>query len=286
MTSVRAATWYARRGFYVFPVAVRGKTPAIPKSRGGNGCKDATADLAVIMKWWNAAPYNIGIECGRSGLLLLDVDPDKGGWQSLAKLENEHGALPVTPTVETSGGGAHLYFRAPATPTRNSAGTVLGDGLDTRAAGGYVCAPPSVHPSGHLYRWRAGRGIHEIELAPLPGWLAERLRPPPPPERKPIVFGSSVSSKRAGYARAALFGECDRVMKAPRGRRNGELFKAACNLGEIVAAGLLDERMARGGLIQTGVNSGLSARESLLTVNSGMDRGMRNPRQVEDLAHG
>ena len=42
-------------------------------------------------------------------------------------------------------------------------------GVDTRSAGGYVVAPPSLHPCGRTYRWIAGPG--EAEIAVAPAWL-------------------------------------------------------------------------------------------------------------------
>ena len=55
--------------------------------------------------------------------------------------------------VETSRGW-HLYFYV-----EEKASCWHGDGVDLKAAGGYVLAPPSVHPSGHIYR---GYGSPEL----------------------------------------------------------------------------------------------------------------------------
>jgi putative DNA primase/helicase len=53
---------------------------------------------------------------------------------------------------------------------RNSTG-ILGKGLDIRANGGYVVAPPSLHPSGLLYEWLAP----EQPLADVPPWMLAKL---------------------------------------------------------------------------------------------------------------
>ena len=63
----------------------------------------------------------------------------------------KHGALPRTAIVKT-GRGWHLYFAMPAGCARIPCSTR--DGLDVRADGGYVVAPPSVHLSGHIYTWQ------------------------------------------------------------------------------------------------------------------------------------
>src|SRR5262249_59410966 len=77
-----------------------------------------------------------------SNIFGVDVDGiDAEG--ELRKLEAQHGALPPTVEVITAR-GRHAYFKMPAAPIRNSAGK-LGPGLDIRATGGYVLAPPSVY---------------------------------------------------------------------------------------------------------------------------------------------
>jgi hypothetical protein len=108
---------------------------------------------------------NVGVVTGRvSHLLVLDADaPD-----ALHKLNK---GVPVTPITETAR-GRHYYFELPSENIRSA--TSLAEGLDLRAEGGYVVAPPSVHPSGKVYEWV----IPPIEAqpAPPPAWLLEMLR--------------------------------------------------------------------------------------------------------------
>jgi len=141
-----------------------------------NGLKDATKDSKVIRSWFaDGHTPNIGIRTGaESGILVLDVDPRHGGDESLAAL----GELPTTATVETGGGGRHLYFQWPhGLNIRNSAGK-LGPGLDIRGAGGYVVVPLSAHVSGGLYKWL--RDPHG-GLADLPQHILEKLIEKPAP---------------------------------------------------------------------------------------------------------
>ena len=109
-----------------------------------------------------------------SGLVVLDIDPDSGGKQSMNDLVQQFGAMPQTPAVRTGGGGFHYYFEYPEAGLRNSAGK-LGNGLDIRGDGGYVVAPPSIHPNGNRYDWAKGRSPDDIPLAPLPTWVIARL---------------------------------------------------------------------------------------------------------------
>ena len=134
----------------------------------------ATSDRRTIREWWTRWPNaNIGGATGE--LLVVDIDPKKGGRASLARLEAQDGPLPSTWRSQTGGDGAHIFFCQPTDepPLGNSTGR-LGPGLDTRGAGGYVVLPPSRHVSGQRYRWTATG-----PLAPAPPWLLARLRDAP-----------------------------------------------------------------------------------------------------------
>jgi hypothetical protein len=142
------ALHYAERGLYVFPVAPRGKNPLTE-----HGFKDATTDPAQIRAWWERWPEaNIGLDCGRSGVVVIDIDGAEGmaSWQALV---GRLGLAAQTKVAKTGGGGRHLYFQAPShLRIGNSAGK-LGKGIDVRGDGGYVVMPPSQHPSGTRYEW-------------------------------------------------------------------------------------------------------------------------------------
>ena len=137
-----------------------------------HGLGEATTDRRVIAEWWALFPdANIAIRTGAiSGVVVADVDPGNGGWESIERLEAEHGSLPVTPIVATGGGGAHVYFRHPGWMVPNSAGRIA-QGIDIRGDGGYVIAPPSSHMSGTPYAWADGYTPDEVPLADLPEWL-------------------------------------------------------------------------------------------------------------------
>jgi KaiC/GvpD/RAD55 family RecA-like ATPase len=165
-----AALYYAvELGWAVFPLAPHGKVPLIGKAQGGNGLLDASTDPDQIWAWWSAHPTaNVGIVTGdRSGLVVVDVDGDAGE-SALA----DYGVMPTTPAA-TTGKGRHLLFARPADGLRNSAGK-LGAQLDIRGDGGYIVAPPSIHPSGARYRWTVVPG--RTPLAEMPASITDRLR--------------------------------------------------------------------------------------------------------------
>jgi Bifunctional DNA primase/polymerase, N-terminal/AAA domain len=165
VTPAEAALRYAGNGWRVVPVLPGSKRPALTR-----WTEAATADAEKVRRWWTEEhpDAGVGIVTGPgSGLWVLDVDdPD-----SLAELEERHERLPATLTSITGSGGYHLFFRWPAgAEVRNDAGRRLGPGLDVRGEGGFVVAPPTLHPNGAEYAWDLGE---PEEPADAPAWLLE-----------------------------------------------------------------------------------------------------------------
>ncbi len=160
-----ASLHYASIGWHVFPA--NGKTPLTP-----HGLHAATTDPETIRSWWARWPdANIGVACGESGLLVVDVDAIRGGLETWERF----GIDIRTPTSRTGGGGQHIIFAAPrGVKIRNSVDR-LGSGIDIRANGGYIVVPPSVHPSGISYQWVEGGNPDECAPAELPSELLARL---------------------------------------------------------------------------------------------------------------
>ncbi len=131
----------------------------------------------LIRSWWKQWPNaNIGIVTGRiSGLVVLDVDPRHGGEAALTSLQEQYGQIPETLESQTGGGGLHIFFAHPGPRITSKIGT-LGKGLDLKADGGYVVAPPSRHVSGRQYQWKARASLDELSLAPLPLSVLGRIR--------------------------------------------------------------------------------------------------------------
>lgn len=162
---------YAARGWRVFPCKPRGKTP-----RTKHGHNDATTDAGKIRDWWSACPdANIGLATG-DGLAVVDVDNPDG----LYELEAKHGDLPDTLGAVTGSGGAHLFFRYDGDELRSKNG--FGRGVDLKADGGYVIAPPSVHPSGGVYAWDTADDLPSEVITPLPAWIRAHRQVSPKPQ--------------------------------------------------------------------------------------------------------
>ncbi|SCE71546.1 Bifunctional DNA primase/polymerase, N-terminal [Micromonospora haikouensis] len=299
----------AARGWHVFPLRPNDKRPAFPdhaadacaardpRCRNGHTGWEARATLDPdrIRRGWAEIPYGVGIACGPSGLVVVDLDvrkPDQvpppgcpypaasGGVDVLAAL-CEAAGQPVpddTYAVTTGRGGAHLYFRHPTNgpALRNTAGE-RGNGLgwlvDTRAHGGYVVA------AGSTVAGRPYAVARDLPVADLPGWLAERLAPAPLPPQRPVAV--DLPSGRSGaYLDAAINGQLDQLRRAAEGERNHMLYVSAVALGQLAAGGALPADQAAALLEQAALSIGLTRFETLRTIRSGLAAGARRPRTV------
>ncbi|MEU7176525.1 bifunctional DNA primase/polymerase [Micromonospora tulbaghiae] len=290
-----AALGHAARGWHVFPLRPDDKRPAFPDHAADDctgrdpRCRTghvgwearATTDPDRIRRAWSARPYGIGLACGPSRLVVVDLDTPKTGRAGrdglavLAELAAAHAAtIDPTYTVTTGRGGTHLYYRHPDTgpALRNTAGT-LGPMVDTRAHGGYVVA------AGSTVAGRPYTVDLDTDPAPLPGWLAALLAPAPLPPQRPVVV--DLPADRTGaYVRAAIDRETARVTGAPAGERNRSLYIAAVALGQLAAGGALTAEDAQSVLEQAAASAGLGHVETARTIRSGLAAGSRRPRKV------
>lgn len=205
-TMLDAALSYARLGLAVFPLVEGAKNPATAK-----GFKNASTDEKTVRTWWMRNPnYNIGIACGNGTMVIdLDVDEakDEDGTATLRKWEDDNGKLPETATAVTGRGGLHMLYRIDG-EVRCSANPKLG--VDVRGDGGYIVAPPSIHPNGTQYAWERDPREHEIAAA----------------DGNVMAFVEFVQGKKDD--------ESNKALSVPReiesGGRNNTLFKMACSL--------------------------------------------------------
>jgi putative DNA primase/helicase len=240
--SKRALTYGRRYTWPVFPCQWQGTGRKRPLIAGG--FREASTDRAQIERWWQKWPLAlIGLATGRrSGVVVLDIDR-KGGVDGFDTLDEIGSAiLPVTPMVHTASGGLHLYFRAPDTEVRNTAGSRgrgLGAGLDIRGDGGYVIAPAP----GSGYRWDPICHIGDTPLVPLPSWAMPReLVPEKSALRRPLTGLSP-------YAEAALDNAARRIIAAPNGEQETTLNCEAFAIGALAGAGGIPAAFARRVLI-------------------------------------
>ena len=263
MAIIDAAIAYASYGWRVFPVV--GKRPACR-----HGFHEAVANEHEVRNLFgrHIDATGVGVACGASGLLVVDLDGEDGRltWTRLAARQGD--TVPTRIAV-TGGGGWHLVFHGKG---RSSAGK-LGPGIDTRGQGGYVLAPPSLHPSGTRYRWRDP----EIPIASAPSWLLRLLEPSPVTpavgHRRDLPDGAAATA----YGEAALEGLADDMLRAVEGTRNDTLVRVAHRAGRLAAGGELAENVAHDVLVEAALETGLGTMEAARTFRSGFQAGLRVP---------
>ena len=147
-TLLESALELWRSGFSVIPVQPSGKRPLVSWIE----YQSRRPTEEEIRQWWQQHPSaNIGIVTGKvSRTVVIDLDPDKGGNESGAGIYEQ---APTDLIVKTGRGGYHLYYRYPEDVGHIPNRVGLLPGVDVRADGGYVVAPPSAHSSGRLYGW-------------------------------------------------------------------------------------------------------------------------------------
>jgi hypothetical protein len=227
---------YAHLNWLVFPLAAGAKVPM----KGSSGLKEASANRAQIAAWAKQHPdANIGLRCGpESGVIVIDIDPRNGGFETVARLTKDGKTFPETVESATPSGGRHLFF-AYDERVSVSGSNKLGRGVDVSTNGHAVTLPPShFSKTGKVYRWvRPPRGN---ELPKLPRWAIAVLKPKPEPLRKPmrpIELGHLT-----GYRRQALvdLDEAVRRLAALHDGRHEAPFKVASALGKYVHHDLLE----------------------------------------------
>lgn len=193
-----AIDWATRFGWYVFPLReptgdVRGDKLPIP----GVSWKSLATNDPLEIELGEYAGHNWALDCGRSGVVVLDVDV-KAGKDGRTALSALGETLPPTLTCRTASGGYHYIYTGTA---RNSA-SKIGDGLDIRGHGGYIVIPGSV-AGGKPYAIES-----DFDPAPAPKWLLDLAGQPierKPDQAQPLVeldMPSNVT-RAAEYLRTA-----------------------------------------------------------------------------------
>jgi hypothetical protein len=290
-----SALQYAKRGMYVHPLLVGAKEP-----RWADWETRSTRDPEVIERTWGRAPFNIGVACGPSRLVALDLDlPHEGevsgvpgivdGMTMLDSLATRTPGTTITPTltVRTPTGGRHLVYRAPAGKAVRNTARTIGYCIDTRADGGYIVGIGSV-VDGASYVLEDGSPTTPVAL---PDWLLTLVTtaPTPPksggaPRRADVVARlremTRQGTREQRWAAGILQSECDELAAMTQGGRNNRLNLGAYRAGQLAAAGLLDQAVAEDHLAQAAQAAGLEDRETAKTIRSGMTAGLARPRRL------
>ena len=208
----KAAADYIARGLAVIPLRRGKKEPATK-----HGINDWSDNPGQVDVWWGRDPwFNVGIVTGQpsGGVFAIDLDvhdPAHSGIETLRDWEAAHGKLPETWEQITGSGGRQLFYRA-SRKVRNSANGELG--VDVRGDGGFVVAPPSIHPSGEPYEWSVSPDDCEIADANDAVWEC-------------LDYARPSSTRGEGEVKPAF-----ELPKEITANRNDTLFRYASSLRE------------------------------------------------------
>lgn len=152
-------------GIAVIPIWYRRKNPAL---KSWVEFQTRLPLLSELLEWFKTT-RNIAVITGWNDLTVIDFDNSSlfEFWQRVSGLK--------TYMVETAR-GMHVYFYINQVVEFKQL-----PGIDIKSSGGYVLAPPSVHPDGSIYRVFCDQPIRRVNSIRdvLPGtWLpAERQAP-------------------------------------------------------------------------------------------------------------
>jgi hypothetical protein len=215
-----------------------------------------------------------------AGLVVVDIDPRNGG-----RIAPE--LMPPTRAVHTGSGGWHLYYQHPGGPLGSKVAGL--PGVDVKADGGYVVAPPSIHPAtGRPYRWANTRPIAGMPAAlvdacrPATGFggVSRPSRPGRPIAGQPgdeILAGTSQAVPAApgpggggiSSPTALLAAHLAAVGRAPEGRRRTTLYGAARGVARMVAANAITPADAYTALYAAGRAAGQTDRDTRAAIRGG-----------------
>ena len=256
-----AAATYAALGWHTFPV--QGKRPLVPWR------ESSTTDPATHSMWWDVEHPDAGIaiDCGKSGLVVIDVD-DNESFDQFARTLIVDGDLSSeqldTFTQFTPSGGMHLVFSAPASNVKNSV-SKLAPGVDVRAGGGYIVGSPS---AGYSLNVPLDAEAITDSLRTLPDIFETLCATPAEPEPAPTPDFKPSGVTRAEWGQRRLDENVLAILNAQPGTRNQTLNTAALKIFRAVKGGHVDHKQAWDAVREAGLQCGLTATEVDRTMAS------------------
>ena len=167
----QALSLYIKNGLSIIPCRLGGKEPLIAWKE----YQERQPGQEEIAKWISESlrssknpklPFNIGVVCGKvsGNLVVLDFESEDAFESFYRKVEeavsskllrNEVSIALANTWIVRTGKGYHVYLRVSSTQSDFESlcrtKIRLINGLDVKGEGGYVIAPPSLHPTGATY---------------------------------------------------------------------------------------------------------------------------------------
>jgi hypothetical protein len=252
----REAQTLVRLGQPVFPCKSKGEKAKAPMTK--NGLHDATLDVGRIKSWLRThRDAALGIPTGIVwDVLDVDVKREEDGRVHLPYLHRLGLLNGCQRVVRTPSGGWHLYFKAAPGLTNK---TRAGLGLDVRAKGGYVLAPPSfIETPDYAGSYEDMGPTEESTDEPLLFDLIQSTLAPINKEtNKPVAL--------LGYERSASIASLRGwLSERQTGERNNALHWAVCRC--------IDNGIDPNELVEVALMLGLAESEVDLTISSALRR--------------
>lgn len=211
-----------------------------------HGFKAATKDTDVFFNWTRQYPdMNLAIRTGvESGIFVYEYDPKNGGHKTHAALIKTHGAFPNTRQHQSPSGGIHFFFKIPEGGFKGINGQIpfKNSGIDIKANGGYVVAPPTVTDSGEYVV------INPADVADAPQWLLDMIRnywtekdSPRPSLKGRQIQAENISQETEEKIKDTVRYWAERIEYATLGLQNILLYTGSRVLYSLVGYGVLDE---------------------------------------------
>ena len=179
-------------------------------------------------------------------------------------------ALPLGGDVAAT--DAARILRLPGTFNMKLAG-------NPRPVGIIWCEPERVYDLAEFAKYEA-QGRQRGPQAGTPAPQGEDARP----TRTPTALWGGSGGEYEAYASRALADEIAALARTPEGERNARLNQAAFALGQLVGAGVLDRGVVEVALTDVATSIGLGEVETRATIQSGLDSGIKEPRELPERA--
>lgn len=257
-------------GFSPFPLIAKDKKPALPWKEFQ--LERASTDQIAE---WDASNFNVGVATGGlSNVIVFDTD-NADADAFMAEL-----SLPLTAKSKTAK-GHHWWFQHPGYRVQNHV-HIKEHKLDFRGDGGFIVAPPSIHPEGPQYRWIAHPS--DVGFAPAPSELLSLVAPKETGTN--LVLASEThlptdlpQTGLGQWMANQLYQACCELSEVSVGQRNTRLNAIAFRLAQDVAGCDLSWEPFRRSLRNAALSIGLPSQETDSTLASAWSAGQRYPSQ-------
>jgi len=221
----QAAAFYRDRGLSILPCRLffdeKKKCKKPPLIKEWLSLQKKQVSMLEFHKWKSLLKdkpgVGLGIITGKvSNLIVVDIDSQESFDAIKPLLVGVH-----TVTVKTPNGW-HYYFKY-RDGFGNNVGIDPSSGLDIRAEGGYVLAPPSLYPDGRPYQFFAGgKFVDSSSVSPMPEILFNHM------QKLLIEKKGKRGGARVGAGREKVGGWFHKMMLegVPRGGRTAAMVEA------------------------------------------------------------